>query len=69
MGGKTSATSKNKWAAKAYDRIITLVKKGRKEVITSHAAGRGESVNAFVNRAIDEAMDRDGCKRAGAPLP
>ena len=31
----------------------------RREEIKAHAESRGESVNAFVNRAIEEAMKRD----------
>ena len=27
--------------------------------VQSHAEARGESVNGFINRAIDETMDRD----------
>lgn len=42
-----------------YDRINVQVKKGKKERIQSHAQGMGESTNAFINRAIDEAMERD----------
>lgn len=49
----------NEFIAKAYDRINLTVKKGRKEEITSHASMKGESVNAFINRAIDETMERD----------
>ncbi len=59
MGGKTSAKAKNTWIAKAYDRINLTVAKGRKAVIQAHAQSQGESVNGFVNRAIDETMDRD----------
>lgn len=32
---------------------------GRREEIRRHAESRGESVNAFINRAIDETMRRD----------
>ena len=32
----------------------------RRELIRSHAVARGESVNAFINRAIDETMEREG---------
>ncbi len=32
----------------------------RREQIKAHAEARGESVNAFINRAIDEAMEREG---------
>lgn len=59
MGGKTSAKAKNTWIAKAYDRINLTVTKGRKDVIQAHAQAQGESVNGFVNRAIDETMERD----------
>ncbi len=59
MGGKTSAASKNKWIAKTYDRINLTVDKGKREIIRTHADSRGESVNGFINRAIDETMERD----------
>ena len=65
MGGKASAASKNKWNAKAYDRINLTVSKGKKEIIHAHAEAVGASVNAFINRAIDEAMERD--KAAQSP--
>lgn len=54
--GKTSAAAKNKWMAKAYDRINLTVPKGKKDIIKEYAEEHGESVNAFINRAIDEAM-------------
>ena len=59
MGGKTSARSKNDWIAKAYDRINLTLPKGQKDIIKAHAEGRGESVNAFINRAIDNQMEQD----------
>lgn len=31
----------------------------RRDEIQAHAAAHGESVNAFINRAIQEAMERD----------
>lgn len=45
-----------------YDEIKTRVAKGKKEAITAHAQMQGESLNAFMNRAIDETMQRDGQK-------
>ncbi len=59
MGGKVSAASKNKWMAKAYDRVNLTMPKGRKEEVKTHAEARGESVNGFINRAISETMERD----------
>lgn len=50
----------NKYAAKAYDRINIAVPKGRKDGIQAHAAEHGESINAFIGRAIEETMVRDG---------
>ena len=60
MGGKTSSTSINKYMAKAYDRINLTVYKGDKDEIRQHAERQGESVNAFIQRAIWEQIQRDG---------
>lgn len=57
--GKTSSAVKNKYNAKAYDRINLTMPKGKKEVIQNHAEERRESTNAFINRAINETMQRD----------
>ncbi len=57
--GKTSAAVKNRYAAKAYDRINLIIKKGQKQVIQEHAEKQGESVNGFINRAIEETIARD----------
>ena len=43
----------NRYNAKAYDRINVAVPKGRKDIIKAHAEKNGESVNGFVNRAIN----------------
>ena len=51
-----------KYNAANYDRIELRVDKGRKDIIKAHAENRGESVNGFINRAIEEAMERDGEK-------
>ena len=50
----------NRYNAKAYDRINVAVPKGRKDIIKAHAEKNGESVNGFVNRAINETIQRDG---------
>ena len=54
-----STASKDKWNAAHYDTIKITVKKGKKDVIKAHAESRGESVNAFLARAADEAIARD----------
>ena len=46
-----------KYEAEKIDRISLRVPKGKKEVIQKFAEDHGESVNSFINRAIDEAME------------
>lgn len=59
MGGRTSAASRNKWMAKAYDRINLTVPKGDKDAIQAAAEAVGQSVNAYTRQAIAERMERD----------
>ena len=49
----------NKYVKENYDRINVNMPKGRKEAVKAHAEAQGESLNAFINRAITETMDRD----------
>ena len=62
---KAQQASVNKYVKSNYDRINVTMQKGRREIIQAHAAARGESVNAFIGRAIEEAMERDG---SGSPV-
>ena len=48
-----------KYEAEKIDRISLRVPKGKKEVIQKFAEDQGESVNSFINRAIDEAMQEE----------
>jgi predicted HicB family RNase H-like nuclease len=45
-----------------YDHVHLVIMKGKKADLQQHAAKRSESLNAFVNRAIDEAVERDNVK-------
>ena len=45
----------NKWRDK-FDEVRFRVPKGKKEIIQHFAAEHNESVNSFINRAVDEAM-------------
>lgn len=58
MAGTTEY--KNKWQQENKERINLVVNKGQKETIKAHAEAQGESLNAFINRAITETMERDG---------
>lgn len=66
--GKASTRAQNKYIAKAYDRINLTVPKGRKDTIQAHAEAHSESVNGFINRAILEAMERDGVAPAASEV-
>lgn len=60
MPPKTEQQKKSqKEYMKRMSRIEITMKTEKGELVKAHAEGRGESVNAFVNRAIDEAMERD----------
>lgn len=62
---KAQQASVNKYVKSNYDRVNVTMPKGQKDTIKIHADARSESVNAFINRAITEAMERDGA--AGGP--
>ena len=49
-----------KWLKEKVEDIRFRVPMGRKAIIQEHAKKRGESVNAFINRAVNETMERDG---------
>ena len=49
-----------KYMKNNYDNLTVRVPKGRKAELQSHAEKREESLNGFVNRAIDETVERDG---------
>ena len=57
---KAQQKAVNKYMKKNYDRVNLVMPKGRKDAIRTHAEKNGESLNGFINRAIDEAMERDG---------
>lgn len=42
-----------------FDLFQVRLAQGSKEIIAQHAKERGESLNAFVSRAISETMERD----------
>ncbi len=56
---KAQQKAVHKYIKANYDRQEITMPKGKKDKIKAHAESRGESVNAFINRAIDETMERD----------
>ena len=48
-----------KYVKANYDRMEIVVPKGTRETIKKHAAAHGESIGAFIKRAVDYQMNRD----------
>lgn len=49
-----------------FDEMRVRVPKGQKDTVKAHAETQGESLNAFINRAITETMERDNTSTADA---
>lgn len=56
---KAGQKAVNKYMRENYDRVNLTMPKGRKDEVKVHADTRGESLNAFINRAIDSQIQRD----------
>ena len=48
-----------KYEKEKIDSIHLRVPKGKRDIIQNHIEGTGESLNAFLNRAVDETIARD----------
>ena len=56
---EAQARAHKKYIAQFVETKVRMTPEHRDQ-IKAHAEARGESVNAFINRAIDETMKRDG---------
>ena len=56
---KANQRAVNKYKKNNYDRIEITAPKGRRDEIKAHAEAQGESVNGFINRAIDNQIFQD----------
>lgn len=57
-------TANKNWDSKNLDRISIALPKGSKDALKAHAESTGESVNAFIKRAIEEVTEMDNMHRA-----
>lgn len=55
--------ARKKYLSEKIDEIKFRVPRGEKEMLRSHAATQGESLNGFLYRAAKEAMERDQGKQ------
>lgn len=68
---KAQQKAVNKYMKENYDEIKVRVEKGRKDEIKAHAEAQGQSVNGFINAAIDEKMGtphKSPCEARQGPL-
>lgn len=56
---EAQAKAAKKYLSETVEDVRIRVPKGQKAVIKAHADSQGESMNQFVTRAINEAMERD----------
>ena len=55
---KAQQKANRKWNENNLERIYVTVKKGQKSIIESAAKQHNQSVNAYINQAIIEKMER-----------
>ena len=53
-----------KYMKNNYDNFQLRMPKGKKDKIKLHAESNGESLNGFINKAIDEKMEYDKGNKA-----
>ena len=56
---KAQQQAVSKYMKANYDELKIRIPKGNKARIQGHAKARGESTNAFIYRAVNEAIERD----------
>lgn len=56
---KAQQEATTRYNKKNYDRFLVTVPKGTLDALKEHALSRGESVNAFMKRAIQNQLDAD----------
>lgn len=56
---KAQQKAVQKYVKNNYDRVVVTLPKGRRDEVKKHASDHGESMNAFIVRAVNETMERD----------
>ena len=56
---KAATKAKEKYNAKAYDRLAIRVKKGEADKIKAYAEKKGMSLNGYINKLIAEDMEQE----------
>lgn len=56
---KAQQKAVQKYVKNNYDRVVLTMPKGKKEDIQDYALAVGMSMNAYINEAIDEKIERE----------
>lgn len=59
MPGTSQTKAKNKYNAKAYDRVNLTVLKGKKGIINEIAEKKGKALNGYIKAAIQAQIKAD----------
>lgn len=65
---KANQRAVNKYVKNNYDRINVTMPKGKKNIIQAHANSAGLSVNAYINRAINESIAKESSDRLDSKI-
>ena len=66
----TKKRNNRKWDAANLDRVSVAMPRGRKDAIRERAAAQGESMNGFINAAIDSSLSpQDASQCAVSDFP
>lgn len=56
---KAQKAATAKYEAKAYDKVLVRLPRGKKSEIEAAAKPKGQSANGFISEAIDEKLQRN----------
>jgi len=59
MVSKAQKKATAKYEKENYDKVLLRLPKGKKEEIQTIVARQNDSVNGFINKAINEKIERD----------
>lgn len=62
MQSKAHQKATEKYNKKAYTQILIRVKIGKKEIIEKYCKLTNNSINNYINTAIDNQLEKDGYK-------
>ena len=52
-----------KYEQEKIDKVLVRFPKGKKEQIQRHVANTGESINGFINRAVNQTLSSDDANK------